>query len=310
MYKRKLTLKGGYEIDIDYDYMYINKITSNKPLKFLRDFNSLAERRLLSVRIFRKIFPVFLANELSQGKDEKELNGIVKETQEKLSEQLPPIKIPTITTGLKATKVEVPEVIAAATGIKILTKRVKSLLYTTNPVKARNTDADAIYAVYPFTPEPIIARSLILACDKPVMMGVGGGVTSGKRSLEVARAAEFEGALAVSLGFMAPVLTLKQIKKSIEIPVIASVGEYKDALNKIKAGADIINVAAGSYTPTLISKLRKEYDTPIMAPGGPDETTIEQTIAAGANAIILVTPAVQEIERDSMERYRILMSKS
>lgn len=309
MYERNIKLEGGLEIDIDYDYMYISKIRSNKPLKFLRDFNALADRRLLSVRIFRKIFPVFLANELCAGKDMGELDRVQKVVQEKLGDQLPPIKIPSVVSGLKGVKVEMPDVIAQATGIKIRTKRVKSLIYTTNPVKARNSDADAVFGVYPFTPEPIIARSLIMACDKPVIMGVGGGQTSGKRSLDVAMAAEFEGALAVAIGFLAPVSTLKEIKKSAQVPVIASVSEYKNAVIKIKGGADILNVAAGSSTPSLISKIRKGHDIPIIAPGGPDGETIEQTIAAGANSIVLVTPPIQEIEKGMMEKYRILMSK-
>ena len=56
--------------------------------------------------------------------------------------------------------VEVPTIIRKCSGIKIFGKRIKSLLFSTDVALIRNTNADAIIAVYPFTPQPLITQAL------------------------------------------------------------------------------------------------------------------------------------------------------
>ena len=58
-------------------------------------------------------------------------------------------------------------------------------------------NADAIIAVYPFTPQPSITEVITIAADVPVFCGVGGGITTGKRVVNLALDAEFEGAIGV-----------------------------------------------------------------------------------------------------------------
>ena len=71
----------------------------------------------------------------------------------------------------------VPEVIRECSGIVIFGRRIKSVAFTTDLCIVRNMDADAVLAVYPFTPQPIIIQALLLAADIPVFAGVGGGLT-------------------------------------------------------------------------------------------------------------------------------------
>ncbi|HSL87651.1 MAG TPA: hypothetical protein VK861_12000 [Bacteroidales bacterium] len=106
---------------------------------------------------------------------------------------------PVITTNLRGHLVEVPEVIRRASGIIILGKRIKSFIFSTDVAVIKNTNADAVMSVYPFTPQPIITQSLINASDVPVFCGVGGGTTTGKRVINLALDAEFKGAMAVVL---------------------------------------------------------------------------------------------------------------
>ena len=47
-------------------------------------------------------------------------------------------------------------------------------------------NADAIIAVYPFTPQPSITQAIISVSDVPVFVGVGGGITTGSRSVRLA----------------------------------------------------------------------------------------------------------------------------
>ena len=68
---------------------------------------------------------------------------------------------PEIMTELRKDIVRVPEVIQKASGIVIFGKKIRSIIFTTDIAIIRNTDADAVIAVYPFTPHPAITKSII-----------------------------------------------------------------------------------------------------------------------------------------------------
>ncbi|WZU01957.1 hypothetical protein MGH68_02345 [Erysipelothrix sp. D19-032] len=63
---------------------------------------------------------------------------------------------------------------------------IKSLVFTTDIAIIRNCNADAVMAVYPFTPQPIITDAIVASSDKPVFSGVGGGTTRGPRVIGLA----------------------------------------------------------------------------------------------------------------------------
>src|SRR5687767_7088626 len=115
--------------------------------------------------------------------------------------------------NLRKNIVRVPEAIDNCSGIRILGRLLKSFIFSTDVAIIRNCNADAIMAVYPFTPQPIISHSLILVSDKPVFCGVGGGLTSGKRSVEIAIDAEFQGAMGVVLNQPSPNELITETKK-------------------------------------------------------------------------------------------------
>ena len=71
--------------------------------------------------------------------------------------------------------ISVPDVIRSAPGIKIFGRTLRSFLFTTDIALIRNTDADAVMAVYPFTPQPSINQAIMTTADVPVMCSVGGG---------------------------------------------------------------------------------------------------------------------------------------
>ena len=59
----------------------------------------------------------------------------------------------------------------------------------------------------------------------------------------------------------------------------------------------------------VIKALRKiDRNFPIIATGGPNEETIREVIAAGANAVTYTPPSNGEIFKEMMERYRIQCS--
>ena len=61
-------------------------------------------------------------------------------------------QIPKINTQLRSHTILVPEVYREATGVLINGKRIKSLVFSTDVAVIANCNADAVIAVYPFTP--------------------------------------------------------------------------------------------------------------------------------------------------------------
>ncbi|MBR4891334.1 MAG: hydrolase, partial [Clostridia bacterium] len=95
---------------------------------------------------------------------------------------------------LRDFRLSVPDVIYDCKGIKIFGRRIKSIIFSTDVSILRNSNADAVIAVYPFTPQPVITQAVMMVADCPVFVGVGGGLTKGERVINLARHAEYQGA--------------------------------------------------------------------------------------------------------------------
>jgi len=214
--------------------------------------------------------------------------------------------IPEYSGTLRSHMVEIPKPIGECGGIRIFGRLIKSLVFSTDIAVIRNINADAVIAVYPFTPQPIISHALIMASDIPVFCGVGGGTTTGSRVVYLASDAEFQGAVGVVMN--APTLnsTVKKVRKVIDIPIVITVVNENDSIaERIEAGVSILNVSAASRTPWLVEKIRKENPSvAIIATGGPNDQSIIDTVNAGANAITWTPPSTGEIFKSMMEKYR------
>jgi len=216
--------------------------------------------------------------------------------------------IPAVEGALRNSYIKVPNVIREASGIRIFGKRMKSFIFTTDVAIIKNTDADAVIAVYPFTPMPTITQALMSVSDIPVMCGVGGGLTHGKRSANIALHAEFQGALGVVLNGPTTDETIAYVRENIDVPIIITIlSELSDIAGKLKAGADILNVSCGAKTASVVASIRERFpDVPIIATGGPTDESILETIGAGANAITYTPPTNGELFREKMDYYREL----
>lgn len=216
--------------------------------------------------------------------------------------------LPEIKGTLRNHVVEVPAIIRQCGGIKIFGKRIKSLLFTTDVAIIRNTNADAIIAVYPFTPQPLITQALVMAADVPVFCGVGGGITQGKRVINLALDAEFKGAMGVVVNSPTSNEIVRRVRATIDIPVVVTVvSEHDDIAKRIEAGATILNVSGGQDTAKIVRKIRSQFpEFPIIATGGPNDDTIKETIEAGANAITFTPQTSAEAMSELMEKYRNL----
>ena len=117
--------------------------------------------------------------------------------KEKGIDVMPEQNIPEIKGSLRDFMLKVPAPIYRCSGIKILGRRIKSVLFSTDASIIRNTNADAVIAVYPFTPQPVITQAVMVAADVPVFVGVGGGLTQGHRVVNLALHAEIQDAIGV-----------------------------------------------------------------------------------------------------------------
>lgn len=215
-------------------------------------------------------------------------------------------QMPTIQSSLRHSILNMPEAVYEASGIVVNGRRIKSLVFTTDVAIIRNCDADAVFAVYPFTPQQVISDAIIKAAYIPVFCGVGGGTTSGMRTVFLAKDAESQGAMGVVLNAPISNLNLLAVAKAVDIPVVITVvNEDTDIALRLEYGATIINVAGAAETPAIVQKIRSRYpDIPIIASGGNTNENIRKTIQAGANAVTYTPPTTRELFKDMMAKYR------
>ena len=207
---------------------------------------------------------------------------------------------------LRKFALRVPSVILQCSGISIFGKLYRSIVFSTDLAIIRNINADAIMAVYPFTPQPVITQAIVSASDIPVFAGVGGGLTQGKRVVHMASYAEMQGAIGVVVNAPTKNEVIREVADMIDIPVIVTVArEDADIAARVAAGASVMNVSAAGDTAKVVRKIRAAFpDLPIIATGGPSDETILETIEAGANAITWTAPSNGEIFKHIMAAYR------
>ncbi len=215
--------------------------------------------------------------------------------------------VPRIDTKLRSHTVIVPDAVNRATGIIINGKRIKSILFSTDVAIIANCNADAVIAVYPFTPTMQITKAIIDVSQKPVLAGVGGGTTAGARVRDIALDAELHGATGVVLNAPTKTEFIKDLAEHIDIPIVLSIISIHENLEErmLGSGAKIVNVSGGKNTVEIIKALRRIDETfPIIATGGPSRESIEAVIEAGANAVTYTPPTNGEIFKHIMDEYR------
>lgn len=214
---------------------------------------------------------------------------------------------PKINTRLRSHTIIIPECIHNASGIVINGKRIKSLLFSTDVAVISNCNADAVIAVYPFTPTMQITNAIMDVSQRPVFAGVGGGTTAGPRVREIALDAELHGATAVVLNAPTKTEFIQELSDYVDIPVVLSIVSLDENLEErmLHSGASIVNVSGGKDTAKIVKELRRiAPDFPIIATGGPTIETIQEVIEAGANAITYTPPSNGDIFKLMMEEYR------
>ena len=214
--------------------------------------------------------------------------------------------VPEIQSSLRHNIITMPEEIYSASGIIINGRRIKSLIFSTDLAIICNCNADAVLAVYPFTPQRSISDGIIKYANIPVFCGVGGGTTNGARTIPLAKDAECQGAIGIILNAPVTDENILSISECVDIPIVITVvSRATDIGARLRSGASILNVAGAADTPEIVRKIRLDYpDIPIIASGGNTGDSIMKTIKAGANAITYTPPSTAELFSQMMKKYR------
>lgn len=191
-------------------------------------------------------------------------------------------------------------------GLFLKEHTIKSILFSTDLALIENNDCDAILAVYPFAPSSRIMETLINFSGKPVICGVGGGKTQGRKSVEMAVEAERLGACAVMVNQPFKNKDIQEMKKKINIPIISSVSTMAfDFDKRIEAGISAFNITGGTQTLEILHFLKQNYpDIPYICTGGKSVEHIRQAIRLEARAVVLTPPSNANLFKKIMQEYR------
>ena len=202
----------------------------------------------------------------------------------------------------------VPPEADAAPGLSIFGRKVRSLVFSTDLSIICNCNADAVFAIYPFTCQPSITAALVKASGRPVFTGIAGMVTKGMRLAALAVASEMQGAFGVVMNSTVLPEDIAMVAAAVNIPVVLTIVKFNPEIKeKIESGAAIVNVAAGKNTPDIVTQLRAAYPhLPIIASSGKTGEAMRATIEAGADAVTWVPPSIQELQRILMDTHRML----
>lgn len=191
-------------------------------------------------------------------------------------------------------------------GLVLNNQKVKSILFSTDIALIENNDADAILAVYPFAPSQKIIKTLIEFSNKPVICGIGGGITQGDFAITMAKKAEALGAAAVIVNQPFKNEDIAEVSKHISIPIISSVSTINfDFKARIEAGVSCFNVTGGTETLKIVEHIKTNFpDVAVISTGGKTNESLRKIAQAKVNAIILTPRSNGELFRSIMDGYR------
>lgn len=132
-------------------------------------------------------------------------------------------QVPSYTGTLRNHSLTIPACVSECSGIRIFGRRIKSLAFSTDVAIIKNINADAIIAVYPFTPQPVISQAIISVSDVRYSWAWAAESPTGSRSVRLAIQSEHQGAYGVVLNAPTSDDVIRQIKKVVDIPVVITV---------------------------------------------------------------------------------------
>ncbi len=212
----------------------------------------------------------------------------------------------------KRAKLATPAFISEnCSGLPLGDWNIKSIIFSTDVALIENNDSDAVLAVYPFPPSRKIMETLILFSNKPVICGIGGGITKGKNALEMAITAEELGAAAVIVNQPFNNRDIKKIRQKISIPIISSISTMGfDFQKRIDAGVSIFHITGGKNTQAIIRYLHENFSSiPLICTAGKTIDNLNAVLEENVHAVVLTPPSNGDLFKNIMQNYRSGINK-
>ncbi|MEX0607865.1 MAG: hypothetical protein WD016_07080 [Balneolaceae bacterium] len=208
---------------------------------------------------------------------------------------------------LTGNKYELPEAIEGCKGMNLGGHQVRSILLSTDLSYILNLKADAIMVINPFEKSEHLNKAITSLSKKPVLCDIGGGFLKEELTIKLSKSAFEFGAAGVVISKPTSYITIQKIRDQISGPLIYTVMFAEEKFSELAgAGVDIFNVSTGETTAETVAEIRSEFpEIPIMANGGPYDSTIYETIENGADAIVFNPPTATEMLRSIFDGYRI-----
>jgi hypothetical protein len=173
-------------------------------------------------------------------------------------------------------------------GVNIKGAMVHSILCSTKEKEIIETDADAIFTDFWFTPVEYKLRSLVNSIKKPVIISLNKGMRTMEKIIDIAIMFEQAGVSAILTGNLFKSSVIEKIKKYVEIPIIAKADANPQSIvSKYKAGAEIICIIGMEISRNLLDEVKQAFPAlPILSFAGNSEEIIANSLSSGADAII------------------------
>lgn len=207
---------------------------------------------------------------------------------------------------LTASKIDIPEAIDESPGISVGPHLIKSVLLSTDLSYIANMDIDSVLVIHPFDSNEKLNTAIQKFCDGPVFLGVGGGFRQIEHMMQLVINADQNDADGIVISRPTDPETIRKLRSRVDHTLIYSILiEGENIHQLVDAGVDMFNISTGENTAQTIRKIRQDHpDIPIMANGGPFDSTIRQTIASGADAIVYNPPTATEMMRSLFDELR------
>ncbi|MEX0719833.1 MAG: hypothetical protein WD059_04135 [Balneolaceae bacterium] len=207
---------------------------------------------------------------------------------------------------LTANKFEIPQSINECEGITFKQKNIKSILLSTDLSYIQNLNADAVMIVNPFEKSNVLDKVIIEFSEKPVICDIGGGFLREESTIKLSVGALEAGAAGVLTSKPTAPEIIRRIRARIDGKLIYTVMYDAEPFEELAdAGVDVFNISTGEITAEIVLKVKNLLpEVPIMASGGPYDSTIRETIEMGADAIVFNPPTATEILRVVFDEYR------
>jgi hypothetical protein len=181
-----------------------------------------------------------------------------------------------------------PEFLSSARGFRLKDRMIYALLSTTDELKMRTTDAEAILAGFFFLPGEKRLKNILSEAGKLIILPVNPWLSLLSGLPALVKKLEQTGAAGLYAGRWLPNTILKKICSESSLPVICATGPRLEEITlKINAGAYAVCLKSQDISRKLVNFLHEAYPyTPVIASCGRSKKRMLNCVKSRVDAVI------------------------